>query len=103
AGAWALLIERHGYSHGQVAEILGKSRPYVSNTLALTRLPPAIKTELHREGRHVPRELLMGVARQEDPGAAEALWRRVQLNVLSPRRVPAVKAGPCHMTATRPP
>ena len=86
AEALSALIEQHGYSHRQVAEILGKSRPYVSNMLALTRLPAAIKTELHRDGRQVPRELLMGVARQEDPEAAEALWRRLQLNALSVRR-----------------
>src|SRR5207247_1105515 len=32
----ATLIARHGYSHREVAELLGKSRPYVSNILALT-------------------------------------------------------------------
>ncbi len=94
AEALALLIERHGYSHRQVAEILGKSRPYVSNMLALTRLPAAIKSEVHRQGRQVPRELLMGVAREEDPQAAEALWRRVQLNVLSVRRFREEKKDP---------
>src|SRR5579885_1519900 len=36
AEALAALIERHGYSHQEVADILGRSRPYVSNTLALT-------------------------------------------------------------------
>src|SRR4030095_1133279 len=73
AEALAVLIERHAYSHRQVAELLGKSRPYVSHMLALPRLPAAIKSELHREGRQMPRELLMGIARQEDPDAAEAL------------------------------
>jgi ParB family chromosome partitioning protein len=94
AEALAQLIERHGYSHRQVADILGKSRPYVSNMLALTRLSPAIKGEVHRAGRQVPRELLMGVAREGDPQAAEALWRRVQLNVLSVRRFREEKKAP---------
>jgi hypothetical protein len=62
--------------------------------LALTRLPVAIKAELHREGRQVPRELLMVVARAEDPQAAEALWRRVQLNVMSVRRFREERGGP---------
>ena len=93
ADALALLIERHGYSHRQVAEILGKSRPYVSNMLALTRLPAAIKSEVHREGRQVPRELLMGIAREEDPQVAEALWHRMQLNALSVRRFREEKKG----------
>ena len=89
----ALLIERHGYSYREVAELLGKSRPYVSNTLALTRLPDAVKADLRRDGPGVSRELLMGVARQEDPEAALALWRRLQLDLLSVRRFRAEKEG----------
>src|SRR5437016_8709459 len=89
----ALLIERHGYTHREVAELLGKSRPYVSNTLALTRLPDAVKADLRRDGPGVSRELLMGVAREEDPEAALALWRRLQLDLLSVRRFRAEKEG----------
>jgi ParB family chromosome partitioning protein len=86
AEALAALIERHGYSHQEVAELLGKSRPYVSNTLALTRLPDGVKDDLHRDGGSVSRELLLGVARQEDPEAALALWRRLKLDALSVRQ-----------------
>ena len=93
AEALALLIERHGHSHRQVAEMLGKSRPYVSNMLALTRLPDVVKADLAQEDRAVSRELLMGVARQEDPQAAVALWRRLQLNLLSVRRFREEKSG----------
>src|SRR2546430_2026146 len=75
----ALLIERHGYTHRDIADLLGKSRPYVSNTLALTRLPDTVKADLRRDGPAVSRELLMSVAREEDPEAALALWRRLQL------------------------
>jgi len=87
----AQLIGRHGYSHREIAELLGKSRPYVSNTLALTRLPESVKADLRRDGPAVSRELLMGVARQEDPDAALALWRRLQLDLLSVRRFRAEK------------
>jgi ParB family chromosome partitioning protein len=89
----AALIARHGYSHREVADLLGKSRPYVSNILALTRLPEAVKSDLQRDGGAVSRELLMGVARQDDPEAALALWRRLQLGVLSVRRFREEKAG----------
>jgi len=89
----ALLIERHGHSHRDIAQLLGKSRPYVSNTLALTRLPEAVKADLRRDGPQVSRELLMGVARQEDPEAALALWRRLQLDLLSVRRFRAEQEG----------
>ena len=93
AEALATLIERHGYSHQALAELLGKSRPYVSNTLALTRLPEPVKADLQREGRAVSRELLLGVARQEDPEAALTLWRRLQLDLLSVRQFRAEKSG----------
>jgi ParB family transcriptional regulator, chromosome partitioning protein len=94
AEALALLIERHGYSHRQVADMLGKSRPYVSNMLSLTRLPDEVKTDLAQEERPVSRELLMGVARQENPGAAVALWRRLKLDLLSVRQFREEKSGP---------
>lgn len=93
AEALALLIERHDYSHREVADLLGKSRPYVSNTLALNKLPESIKTELHRHGRNMSREILMGLARQESPEAAEALWRRLQLDNVSVRAFRAERTG----------
>ena len=93
AEALALLIDRHGYSHREVADLLGKSRPYVSNTLALNRLPETIKTELHRDGDQVSREILMGIARQESPEAAESLWKRVRLDAVSVRKFRADQAG----------
>src|SRR5499433_4326575 len=93
AEALATLIARHGYSHREVAELVGKSRPYVSNTLALTRLPDAVKSDLQRDGTEVSREILMGVAREEDPEAALALWRRLQVRLLSVRRFREEKAG----------
>src|SRR5881628_616080 len=93
AEALAALIARHGYSHREVADLIGKSRPYVSNTLALTRLPEAVKADLAREGTDVSREILMGVAREEDPESAVALWRRLQVQLLSVRRFREEKTG----------
>jgi ParB family chromosome partitioning protein len=93
AEALAILIERHGYSHREVADLLGKSRPYVSNTLALNKLPESVKADLHREGQSLSRELLMGIAREDDPAAAEALWKRLRLDVVSVRRFRAEKTG----------
>jgi hypothetical protein len=65
----------------------------VSNTLALTRLPTQVKDDLKRGGRSVSRELLLGVAREEDPDAALALWRRLQLELLSVRRFREEREG----------
>ncbi len=93
AEALATLIARHGYSHREIADLVGKSRPYVSNTLALIRLPEPVKADLQREGTEVSREVLMGVAREEDPEAALALWRRLQLQLLSVRRFREERTG----------
>jgi ParB family chromosome partitioning protein len=87
------LAERHGYSHRELADILGKSRPYVSNVLSLLRLPDRVKGEIHAEGRQVSRELLMGVARSESTDAAEALWDRLKLGLMSVRRFREEKSG----------
>jgi|GEM_PF-1538165 ParB family chromosome partitioning protein len=92
AEALAALIERHGYSHQEVADILGRSRPYVSNTLALTRLPEQVKEDIHRGGHvSVSRELLLGVARQGDVAAAVSLWERFKGGVPSVREFRAGK------------
>ena len=93
AEALAQLIERHGYSHRAVGDLVGKSRPYVSNMLALTRLPNEVKEEIQRSGGGVSRELLMGVARQPTPEEAVALWNRLRLATLSVRRFRAEQTG----------
>lgn len=98
AEALAGLIERHGYNHQEVADILGRSRPYVSNMLALTRLPEAVKDELQQVGVSVPRELLMGVAREQDSGSALALWNRLKENVPSVRHFREVRHQTTHAT-----
>jgi ParB family chromosome partitioning protein len=44
------LIDSHGYSASAVADVIGKSRPYVANTLRLMKLPDTVKEYL-RSGR----------------------------------------------------
>ena len=39
AAGYAQLSEVHGYSHGDIARVVGKSRSHVANTLRLTALP----------------------------------------------------------------
>jgi ParB family chromosome partitioning protein len=94
AEALAALVDRHGYSHREIADLLGKSRPYVSNTLALTRLPEPVKADLYREGRTFSREVLMGIARQADPEAAATLWNRIKLEAISVRQFREERLAP---------
>ena len=78
----AALIEAQGYTHAEVADLLHKSRPHVSNTLALTRLPKEIQDEYNADPS-VSRDILISVARQKDEQAMLALWKRARLERLS--------------------
>jgi len=78
----AALIREQGYTHAEVADLLHKSRPQVSNTLALTRLPQAIQDEYNADPT-ISRDILISVARQGDEAAMLALWRRAKLERLS--------------------
>ncbi|MBB5754115.1 ParB/RepB/Spo0J family partition protein [Prosthecomicrobium pneumaticum] len=44
------LIDEFGYSQSALADVIGKSRPHVANTLRLLKLPPPVQAHL-REGR----------------------------------------------------
>jgi ParB family chromosome partitioning protein len=76
------MVARYGYTHQALAQLLHKSRPYVSNTLVLTRLPSEVKAELHRYPT-ISREILMTIARQGSEVEMLKLWRRVKLANLS--------------------
>jgi ParB family chromosome partitioning protein len=78
----AALIEAQGYTHAEVADMLHKSRPHVSNTLALTRLPKGIQEEYSADPT-ISRDILISIARQKDEEAMLGLWRRVKLERLS--------------------
>lgn len=80
--AIAALIEEKGLTHADVAGLIHKSRPYVSNTLALMRLPQEIRDEYNADPT-IPRDILISVARQKDEPAMRALWHRVKLGRLS--------------------
>ena len=86
------LIDKYGYTHESLAELIGKSRPYVSNTLALRRLPDYIKHEVH-EHPDVSREILISVARAESPERQEMLWRLTRIRKLSVQRFRSEQAG----------
>jgi len=93
AEALSGLVERRAYTHKALAEMLGKSRPYVSNTLTLVRLPAGLKEEIFASDLQVSRELLIALARQPSPEAQAALWSRIKLSQLSVRLYREGEAG----------
>lgn len=50
ANGYEQLMEQFGYSQNDLAQIIGKSRSHVANTLRLTKLPQSVRTHL-MEGR----------------------------------------------------
>jgi len=77
-----VMIARFSFTHQTLAQLLHKSRPYVSNMLVLTRLPAEVKAEIHRHPS-ISREILMAIARQPSEADMLKLWRRVKLANLS--------------------
>jgi ParB family chromosome partitioning protein len=77
AGGYAQLMEDHGYSQDEVAQIVGKSRPHVANTLRLLKLAPPVQ-HFVRSGKlsagHA--RLLIGV-----PDAEQIAWRAMELDL----------------------
>lgn len=87
-----VLADRYGYTHEALAELVGKSRPYVSNTLALRKLPDHIKGEYH-SSPNVSREILISVARAETPDKQDMLWKLAKIRRLSVQRFRSEQAG----------
>ncbi len=86
------MVARYGYTHQALAQLLHKSRPYVSNMLVLTRLPAEVKAEVHRYPA-ISREILMATARQGSEEEMLKLWRRVKLANLSVHKFREARRG----------
>jgi ParB family chromosome partitioning protein len=87
------MVARYGYTHQELAQLMHKSRPYVSNMLVLTRLPAEVKAELHRYPG-TSREILMAIARQGSGEGMLKLWRRVKLANLSVHKFRETQRAP---------
>ena len=84
AAAFARLVNEFGFKHTQIAEKVGKSREYVSNTIRLLALPTDIQQALSdgkiSEGHTRP--LLMLIDRPEEQSV---LFREITLKRLTVR------------------
>jgi ParB family chromosome partitioning protein len=82
--AFAKLANEFGFKHGQIAEKVGKSREYVSNTIRLLGLPKEMQEALSEgkisEGHTRP--LLMLIERPEEQNT---LFREIMLKRLTVR------------------
>jgi ParB family transcriptional regulator, chromosome partitioning protein len=70
AAAYARMMELHAWTQEQLAEVVGKARPTVTNILKLNSLPDAIKD--------ISKSLLFEIARRTGVAAQLQLWRQVK-------------------------
>jgi ParB family chromosome partitioning protein len=83
AAAYGQLLDDFGCTHDELAQRIGRSRPQISNTLRLLRLPAPVQRRVAAgvlSAGHA--RALLGV---EDPAAAERLALRVVAEGLSVR------------------
>jgi ParB family chromosome partitioning protein len=100
AAAYGQLLDDFGCTHEELAQRIGRSRPQVSNTLRLLKLPPAVQRRVAAgvlSAGHA--RALLGV---EDPALAERLALRVVAEGLSVRALEEiVMMGPIGDVAER--
>jgi len=90
AAAYAQLLEDFGCTHEELALRIGRSRPQISNTLRLLRLPPVVAKRVAAgvlSAGHA--RALLGLA---DAGAMERLAQRIVAEGLSVRATEEVVA-----------
>jgi len=50
AGGYRMLADRHGYTHEQIAEAVGKSRPVITESLTLLQMPARVRDAVQALG-----------------------------------------------------
>ena len=86
AGGYNELMERFGYTQERMAEVIGKSRSHVANTLRLLKLPDGVKVLL-RDGRLTAGHARALIGRDD----ADALAIRIVEQDLNVREVEALE------------
>ncbi len=88
AAGYRELIERFGYTQDQLAEVIGKSRSHLANTIRLLKLPETVQS-LVQEGKLTAGHARALVGRED----AEALARRIIDRDMNVREVEAMVQG----------
>src|SRR3989440_6380638 len=82
AEGFLLLQQKFGYTHEKIAQVIGKSRTTITETLSINDIPDRIRA-MCREAGISNKSVLVQIARAENEEAMEALVRRVAAGELS--------------------
>jgi ParB family chromosome partitioning protein len=85
ATGYQQLIDQHGYSQGQLGDVIGKSRSHIANTLRLLKLPEPVQAYV-RSG-HLSAGHARALVTLDDP---ETAARRIVEDGLSVREAEAI-------------
>ncbi len=89
ANGYRELIERYDYTQDRLAEVIGKSRSHVANTMRLLKLPASVQ-ELVQQGRLTAGHARAIIGRED----AEALAERIVAEGMNVRDVEALVSEP---------
>ena len=87
----ANLMQKHGYSQGDVSKVVGKSRPTVNELLRLTTLPQVIQDECRTSD--TPKSTLIEIAKISSEEEQFAAWDNLKHGGMTVREVRATKKG----------
>lgn len=85
AEAFERMIEEHGYTQEQLAQVIGKARTTITQTLSLNKLPKEIKKECPRAD--IPKRILVEIARKEKTEDMISLFNQVREGQLTSNEV----------------
>lgn len=77
AEGYRVLGEKHGYTHEQIAEAIGKSRSTVTESLGLLQIPADLRTAAEALGIQA-KSALIEIAKAGDPNKMRALLDRLR-------------------------
>ncbi|NKD86275.1 ParB/RepB/Spo0J family partition protein [Haematospirillum jordaniae] len=85
------LMNRHGYTQGQVAEILGRSQSEISRTLNILSLPEDILQAVPSVSNKISKSTLFALADLGDEQAARVAWGRIVTTGMTVSELRAMK------------
>ena len=94
ADAFVALVEKHGYSHADLGQIMGRDKAEITRTIGLTKVAPAVRERYEGAEKKVARYKLYQIAALDD---AEAQMRLLDSltneQPLSSSHAPAAATG----------
>ena len=88
AEGYAILNSKHGLSHDEIANTIGKKRTTISNTLRLLKLPPEIRKSI-REGK-ISAGHGRAILQKKTVSAMQSFWKKIINDSLSVRAAEAL-------------